>query len=80
MGLKSPSDGCWDGRGRIELRQALAQGRRRTPSSGRFWQRFDLWGSALCKWDVDLDGLDATQDYMDAFWSRGQRVGLVWHT
>jgi hypothetical protein len=27
-----------------------------------FWQRFDLWGSAPCRWDVDLDGLDATQD------------------
>jgi hypothetical protein len=21
-----------------------------------------LWGSAPCRWDVDLDGLDATQD------------------
>ena len=27
-----------------------------------FWQRFDPWGSAPCRWDVDLDGLDAIQD------------------
>jgi hypothetical protein len=26
-----------------------------------FWQRPSLWGSAPCRWDVDLDGLDATQ-------------------
>jgi hypothetical protein len=26
-----------------------------------FWQRFDLWGSAPCKWDNDLDGQDATR-------------------
>ena len=36
MGLKSPSDGCWDGRGRTELWRALAWRRRSTPSSGRF--------------------------------------------
>jgi hypothetical protein len=36
MGLKSPSDGCWDGRGRTELGRPLAWRRRRTPSSGRF--------------------------------------------
>ena len=36
MGLKSPSGGCWDGRGRIGLWRALAQRIRRTPSSGRF--------------------------------------------
>ena len=27
-----------------------------------FWQRFDPWGSASCRWDIDLDGLDATED------------------
>jgi hypothetical protein len=26
------------------------------------WQRFDPWGSAPCRWDVDLDELDSTQD------------------
>ena len=34
MGLKSPSDGCWDGRGRKTLWRSLTQRRRRTPSSG----------------------------------------------
>jgi hypothetical protein len=36
MGLKSPPDGRWDGRGRTGLWRALAQRRRRTPSLGRF--------------------------------------------
>jgi hypothetical protein len=27
-----------------------------------FWQKLGLWGSAPCRWDVDLDGWDATQD------------------
>ena len=45
-----------------------------------FWQRFDPWGSAPGRWDVDLDGLDATQGRLDDFWSMWQCVGLVWHT
>jgi hypothetical protein len=45
-----------------------------------FWQRPSLWGSAPCRWEVDLGRLDATQGYLDVFWSRGQHVGLVWHT
>jgi hypothetical protein len=27
-----------------------------------FWQRFDPWGSAPCRWDDGLDDQDATQD------------------
>jgi hypothetical protein len=27
-----------------------------------FWQKLGLWGSASCRWDMDLDGWDATQD------------------
>ena len=46
MGLKSPSDGCWDGRGRTELWRALAWRRRRTPSSGRFGRDLTYGGSA----------------------------------
>jgi hypothetical protein len=26
-----------------------------------FWQRPSLWGSAPCRWDVDLDDQDATR-------------------
>jgi hypothetical protein len=26
------------------------------PHQDVFWQRFDPWGSASCRWDVDLDG------------------------
>jgi hypothetical protein len=79
MGLKSPLDGCWDGRGRIELWRALAQRRRRTPSSGRLWQSFDPWGSAPCRWDDGLGDQDATQGRLDDVWSMWQRARLVWH-
>jgi hypothetical protein len=44
------------------------------------WQGFDPWGSAPCRWDIDLDGLDATQGRLDDFWSMWQCAGLVWHT
>jgi len=62
MGLKSPSDGRWDGRGRTVVWRALAQRGRRTPSSGRFWHR--LWPMVISPWqmDVDHDGQDATID------------------
>jgi hypothetical protein len=56
MGLKSPSDGCWDGRGRTELLRALAWRRRRTPSSGRFGRDLTYGGSA------PADGMMALMD------------------
>jgi hypothetical protein len=73
MGLKSPLDGCWDGRGRTELWRALAQRRRRTPSSGRLWQRFDPWGSAPCRWDDGLGDQNATR----ASWTISGACGSV---
>ena len=45
-----------------------------------FWQRLGLWGSAPCRWDVDLGRLDATQDYLDTFRSRWQCDGPSGHT
>jgi hypothetical protein len=47
--------------------------RRRTPSSGRLWQRPSLWGSAPGRWDVDLDGQDATR----ASWTFSGACGSV---
>jgi len=44
-----------------------------------FWQRLDLWGLAPCRWDVDLDGLDATQGRLDDSRSMWQCAGLLWH-
>jgi hypothetical protein len=61
MGLKSPLDGRWDGRGRTGLWRALAQRRRRTPSSGRFGRDLAYGDQPLCRWDVDLDGQDVTR-------------------
>ena len=75
MGLKSPLDGRWDGRGKTELWRAHAQRRRGTPSSGRFGIDHGLWGSAPGRWDVDHDG----QDSWTTSRARGSHVGLVWH-
>ena len=56
MGLKSPSDGCWDGRGRTEWWWAPAWRRRRTSSSGWF-------GRDLTYGDQPLaDGMMALMD------------------
>jgi hypothetical protein len=62
MGLKSPSDGRWDGRGRTGFVTSPAQRRRGTPSPGRFGIDHGLWGSAPGRWDMDHDGQDATSD------------------
>jgi hypothetical protein len=35
------------------------------------WQRPSPWGS--CRWDVDLDGLDATQGWQDG--AEGSMLG-----
>ena len=40
---------------------------------GTFWQRFDLWGSALCRWD---DGL-VDQDPTRARWTTSRACGSV---
>jgi hypothetical protein len=40
------------------------------------WHRFDLWGSAPCRWDVDLDGLDATQGSWTISGACGSVLGL----
>jgi hypothetical protein len=53
--------------------RALAQRRRRTPSSGRLWQRFDPWGSAPCRWDDGLGDQDATR----AGWTISRACGSV---
>jgi len=79
MGLKSPSDGRWDGRGRIVLWRARTQRRRRTPSSGRFGRDHGLWGSAPYRWDVDTVDQDATRAGWMTSRARGSHVGLVWH-
>jgi hypothetical protein len=60
MGLKSPSDGCWDGRGRTELGRALAWRRRRTPSSGRFGRDLTYGDQPLADGTMILMG-DATR-------------------
>jgi hypothetical protein len=60
MGLKSPSDGRWDGRCRTGFVMSPRTERRRTPSSGRLWHRFV--GNSPYQMDVDHDGQDVTID------------------
>jgi hypothetical protein len=62
MGLKSPSDGRWDGRCRTGFVMSPRTERRRTPSSGRFWHRLWLMGISPWQMDVDHDGQDTTID------------------
>jgi hypothetical protein len=77
MGLKSPSDGRWDGRGRTGLRRALAQRRRRTPSSGRCDRDLAYGDQPLCRWDVDLDGQDVTMASWTFSGANGSVLGLL---
>jgi hypothetical protein len=44
-----------------------------TPSSGRFGIDHSLWGSAPGRWDMDLDGQDATSDS----WTTSRACGSV---
>jgi hypothetical protein len=79
MGLKSPSDGRWDGRCRTGLMMSPCTERRRTPSSGRFWHRLWLMGISPWQMDVDHDGQDATSDDWTISRARGSLDMLVWH-
>jgi hypothetical protein len=79
MGLKSPSDGRWDGRCRTGLMMSPRTERRRTPSSGRFWHRLWLMGISPWQMDVDHDGQDATSDDWMISRARGSLDMLVWH-
>jgi hypothetical protein len=44
-----------------------------------FWHRSSPWGSAPCRWDVDLVDQDATRAGWTTSRARGSHVGLVWH-
>jgi hypothetical protein len=77
MGLKSPSDGRWDGRCRTGFVMSPCTERRRTPSSGRLWHRFV--GNSPWQMDVDHDGQDATSDDWTISRARGSFDLLVWH-
>ena len=79
MGLKSPSDGYWDGRGRTTSWWALAWRRQKDALTRTLWQRFDLGGINPCIWDDGFDGQDATQGMLDDFWSMWHRAGTIWH-
>jgi hypothetical protein len=73
MGLKSPSDGRWDGRGRTGFVTSPCTEKKKDALIRTFWQRPGLWGSALGRWDMDLDGQDATS----ASWTTSRACGSV---
>jgi hypothetical protein len=78
MGLKSPSDGRWDGRGRTVVTSPCTE-KKKDALIRTFWQRSSLWGSAPYRWDVDLVDQDATRAGWTISRARGSHVGLVWH-
>jgi hypothetical protein len=69
MGLKSPSDGRWDGRGRTGFCDEPMHAEEKNAPSGRFG--IDLWGSAPGRWDMDHDGQDATSEGWTTSRARG---------
>jgi hypothetical protein len=73
MGLKSLSDGRWDGRGRTEILRALAQRRGRTPSLGRFGRDLAYGDQPLIRWDVGLVDQNATR----AGWTTSRACGSM---
>ena len=78
MGLKSPIDGRWDGRGRTELWRALAWRRRRTPSSGRFGRDWPMGDQPLqVVWWLWWAGRH--QGRLDDSWRMWQHVWTLWH-
>jgi hypothetical protein len=67
MGLKSPSDGRlgWQRQDRVVTSPCTEK--KKDALIRTFWHRSSPWGSALGRWDMDLDGLDATSASMDDF-------------
>jgi hypothetical protein len=61
MGLKSPSDGRWDGRCRTGFVMSPCTERKKNALIRTFWHRFGM-GISPWQMDVDHDGQDATID------------------
>jgi hypothetical protein len=61
MGLKSPSDGRWDGRGRTGLVMSPCTEKKRDALIRTFWQRPWHMGISPLQLDVDLVDQDATR-------------------
>ena len=62
MGLKSPLDGRWDGRGRTGFVTSPCTEKKRDALIRTFWHRSWLMGISPWQMDVDHDGQDATSD------------------
>ena len=76
MGLKSPSDGRWDGRCRTGLMMSPCTEKKRDALIRTFWHRSWLVGISPWQMDVDHDGQDATSDDWTTSRARGSLVGL----
>ena len=73
MGLKSPSDGRWDGKGRTRFMTSPCTEKKRDALIRTFGIDHGLWGSAPGRWDMDHDGQDATSDS----WTTSRACGSV---
>jgi hypothetical protein len=62
MGLKSPSDGRWDGRCRTGFMMSPCTEREEGRPHQDVWHRSWLMGISPWQMDVDHDGQDATRD------------------
>jgi hypothetical protein len=79
MGLKSPSDGRWDGRGRTGFVTSPYTEKKKDALIRTFWQRPWLMGISPLQMDVDTVDQDATRAGWTTSRARGSHVGLVWH-
>jgi hypothetical protein len=79
MGLKSPLDGRWDGRGRTGcMTSPCTQRKKERPHQDVFGIDCGLWGSAPDRWTWTM--MDRTPPLvMDDFQGTWQLFRLVWH-
>jgi hypothetical protein len=79
MGLKSPSDGRWDGRCRTGLVMSPRTERKRNALIRTFLALIVAYGDQPLADGVDHDGQDATSDDWTISRAHGSFDSLVWH-
>ena len=77
MGLKSPSDGRWDGRGRTGFVTSPCTEKKRDALIRTFWQRPWHVGISPLELDVDLVDQDATRAGWTISRAFGSMLGLI---
>jgi hypothetical protein len=79
MGLKSPSDGCWDGRGRTTLWWAICTKKEEGHPYQDTMAEPGLGGITHCRWDDCFWWTGRHLRQLDVFWSMWQCAGVIWH-